>query len=226
MGKRATKTAPVAVMPRASGDDDLATYHRLRALVDRTNKENPDAADVAALKRELEAHPFLWRFAGDLTRRAADKIVDDQLATPYVKESIRRGMEEMRRELGYGKATLLERALIDRVVMCSVNLDLLQMLVTEEHMRSHSVDGGLYWDRRLTTAHRRFERACESLAKVSRLVSVTRLQDERTAAVAEMLAANRPKPPESAAERTRPVAIRGLRKAEAGGDVRKVEDAA
>jgi hypothetical protein len=153
---------------------DMAEYHRVSDLVKRTSKENPKPEDRAALRRELASSPKLWRFAGDMARRALDEILVDYAGeSVFVLESIHQGLSEMRRELGYESAPMMERMLIEQVLICWLRLNLLEKLHWTKTLESHSSATGLYWDRRLSTAQRRLTRATESLAKVRRLAALT-----------------------------------------------------
>jgi len=53
--------------------------------------------------------------------------------------------------------------------VCWVNLYVLEINSATKLCESHSTDTGLYWDKRLTHAQRRFRRASESLARVRKL---------------------------------------------------------
>jgi hypothetical protein len=152
----------------------MAEYHRVSDLVKRTSKENPKPEDREALRRELASSPKLWRFAGDMARRALDEILADYAGeSVFVLESIHQGLSEMRRELGYESAPMMERILIEQVLICWLRLNLLEKLHWTKTLESHSTETGLYWDRRLLTAQHRLTRATESLAKVRRLVALT-----------------------------------------------------
>ncbi len=127
-------------------------HKRVSALIGRVTKEKAKREDVEALKVEFAKHPELWQVAGDLTRRAANRMVDELIPSVFVQESARFGMAERRKELGYDEATSLERMLIERVVICGAYLDLLQMNVIIKQKESHSTEMGLYWDRRIANA--------------------------------------------------------------------------
>jgi hypothetical protein len=156
---------------------DMAEYRRVSDLIKRTNKENPKPEDREALRRALRDSPKLWRFAGDMTRRALDQIATECAASIFVRESILHGLSEMRCELGYESAPPLERILIEQVLICWLRLNLLEKLHWTKTLESHSTETGLYWDRRLSTAQRRLTRATESLAKVRRLAALTPKRD-------------------------------------------------
>jgi hypothetical protein len=162
--------------------DSFKEIKNLRDLIDRTNKEKPKPADVQELRRVLADSPKLWRVAGNMATLASEAAVNRWNATPFVKESVKRGMEVLRDDLGFADAPPLEKLLIEQVVLCWVNLHMLELVHNDRLAENHTTEAGLYWDRRLSTAQRRFVRATESLARVRKLTSATRLQDARTEA--------------------------------------------
>jgi hypothetical protein len=165
-------------------------YQRIRKLIEATNKENPKAADVKALRAELASNPMLWRFAGNTARLASETIISRLDASALVKESTLRGMEEMRAELGYEAAPHLERLVIEQVVLCWVRLHITEIQHCQFTSGEHTLTSGIYWDKRLTNAQRRFMRASESLAKVRKLASAAKLAEARANATNKTKAAN------------------------------------
>jgi hypothetical protein len=71
--------------------------------------------------------------------------------------------------LGYDSSPPLERLLIEQILVCHLNLYVLEINSAGKLYDSHTTEAGMYWDRRLTGAQRRFTRACEALAKVRKL---------------------------------------------------------
>jgi hypothetical protein len=87
----------------------------------------------------------------------------------YVRECVTRRLQELGEELGYANSPPLERILIEQVIVCWVNLYVLEINSATKLRESHSTETGLYWDRRLTGAQQRFRRASESLARIRKL---------------------------------------------------------
>ncbi len=151
--------------------NDKDRYKKLRELVKRTNTAKPAKEDVEALRRCFDEDPGFWRGAGDMARRALDHILRTYYSqSTYLQESINRRMAEMREELGYKESSPLERLLIEQILVCWVNLYILELNSASKLRESHSTEAGLYWDRRLTGAQTRFRRASESLARVRKLL--------------------------------------------------------
>ena len=71
--------------------------------------------------------------------------------------------------MGYDASPPLERLLIEQIVVCHLNLYVLEINSAGKLCASHTTEAGLYWDRRLTSAQRRFTRAVTALAKVRKL---------------------------------------------------------
>lgn len=86
----------------------------------------------------------------------------------------------MRQEYGYQDAPPLERMVIEQIVICWLRLNDLEIVCASKHYESHTTESGLYWDRRLSTAQRRFTRAVESLEKIRTLAAGRLLLESRT----------------------------------------------
>jgi hypothetical protein len=163
--------------------DDLEEYRAVKEIVDRTNKENPDPADVAKLKEMLTASPKLWRVAGDYSEHAINQITSDIEGTAFVIESVRAGVDKLKEELGYRAAPPLEKLLINQISLYWLRLNMLERTHWMKTYKSHTSEDGLYWDRRLNNAQRRFTRACESLARVRKLSLAAELHKAQLEAV-------------------------------------------
>jgi hypothetical protein len=153
---------------------DFKKYKRLKELIKRTSKENPKPEDLAALRNLLDECPELWRAAGSMAERVLYRITQTYFQlSAYGQEITLRRNEELREQLGYADASPLERLLIEQVLICHLNVCVLELNTAGKLCESHTTEAGLYWDRRLTGAHRRLMRALETLAKVRKLTRST-----------------------------------------------------
>ncbi len=85
------------------------------------------------------------------------------------RECWKQRLEAMRSDLGYASASPLERLLIQQVTLCWLNLNAVEYKHSNVMQQSITLTLGIYWEKRLSAAQRRFTRACESLARVRRL---------------------------------------------------------
>jgi hypothetical protein len=76
---------------------------------------------------------------------------------------------EVQKDLGAETASPLESLLIQQVVLCWLRLNVLEIHYTIMLGDNHQIATGLYYEKRLTAAQKRFTRACETLAKVRKL---------------------------------------------------------
>src|SRR5512143_3776554 len=87
---------------------DPALSRRFLDLLKKTDRQAPKPADLAALRAMLQENPELWRVAGDLAHNAALAVVAQMRAYPVLAESLKRGWDVMKDELGYRSASPLE----------------------------------------------------------------------------------------------------------------------
>lgn len=162
--------------------DSRGKYKNLCDMIDRTNKVKPKPEDVQILRQMLAECPKLWRVAGHMATLVSEARINGWNTSALVKESVKHGMEVLRADLGFAQAPPLEQMLIEHVVLCWVNLHMVELVHNDRLTASHTIEAGLYWDRRLSTAQRRYTRAVESLTKVRALTAATRLIEARTEA--------------------------------------------
>lgn len=145
------------------------TTKEIVALLRRCDTAKPDKEDVAALRRQLQETPDMWRPFGDMGRMAENIVIEGRHTTAVVRESMKAGMEVQRRELGIETATPLERALIDHVALCWLRLQSLELDFSSNLRQEHTFTLAEHMDRRLNAAQKRYLRACETLARIRRL---------------------------------------------------------
>jgi hypothetical protein len=87
--------------------------------------------------------------------------------------ALRKRATAVRNGLGYEGAAQLEQLLIDHAVLCWLRLQEVESGYSSAMERSMSLSQADYWDRHLSAAQRRYLRACETLARVRRLLHST-----------------------------------------------------
>lgn len=147
------------------------TRTKFRALLDKTNRENPQPKDVKALaellggNRKLE----LWRDVVSAGHLAELTVIENARATAAVKECWKHRLQTLKKELGYEGAPLLEQLLIQQAALCWLKLNLVELSYSHTMKQSITLTLGIYWEKRLSAAQKRFTRACETLTRVRRL---------------------------------------------------------
>ena len=90
-----------------------------------------------------------------------------------VKESIAAGWKGVKRDLEYEHAPALEKLLIEQVGLCWMRHYILEQRFTNVTMAGGTIDALNYWERCLNASQRRYLRACETLARVRKIVRRT-----------------------------------------------------
>lgn len=147
----------------------MSTAQELRALVDKVDKRKPAAADMTALREFLKTHPTVWRITGDLAEQANLIMIEDMTAPAAMKESLKFGLVRMETELRQPGDGELERLIIRQIVGCWLRLSYVEYVYNRNTVSGLNMRQGDHWERRLSSAQRRYLRAVESLARVRRL---------------------------------------------------------
>jgi hypothetical protein len=147
------------------------TIEHLRALIDRVNMVNPSIEDRQALQRFLRDNPdVVRRFHGGVEGVIRYAALSSLVQNVAFEELILHGARKLRKELGIQTATPIERVLIENVVTAWVVLQATEVrCATCETGKPAPMPQALYWDRKRTAAHKRFNKAMETLARVRRL---------------------------------------------------------
>ena len=88
------------------------------------------------------------------------------------QQSIPRALEDMRRDLAGPTPSPLEKLLVERIVMCWLQVQHADMMYSY-HFGTLSLEQGDYFQRRQDRAHRRYLQAIKTLAEVRRLLVPT-----------------------------------------------------
>ncbi len=160
-----------------------------------TNKEKPKPEDVEALSKLFEESPYIWQQVGNLAARVKDSIIAAQCGKSHIViEATKKKVAEMRDQLGWQDSSQLEKIIIEQVCLNWLRLNSLEMTHDQKTRESHTLPVGEHWDKLLTQAQKRYLRACESLAKVRKLLAEAELKEQqagnkrsRSAAIANKL---------------------------------------
>ena len=151
----------------------LIPEKELLSLLDAVDKKRPDPKAVAELHRVLDTMPELCMALGDTTRHVQDRLMDRICSHKGGQMALEIRADAVRNGLGYEGATQLEQLLIDHTVLCWLRLQSVELSYSSAMNRSLSLSEGDFWDRHLAAAQRRYLRACETLARLRRLLHPT-----------------------------------------------------
>jgi hypothetical protein len=152
--------------------DDTAepVEESLFSILVATNKEKPAPADVAKLTQHLAKYPDHCARLGDLSIQTEMRLIDnnfkDSKATII---SLNKYCAKMRVDMGYQAASMLERPLIDCVVLTWLRWQVCELRY-EANTQGVSLAMADYWERKLSATQKRYLRAVEALARVRRLL--------------------------------------------------------
>jgi hypothetical protein len=157
---------------------EKTSFEEMQALIKKTDKENPNPEDLKAMKKLLDENSTLVRL-NEFSELAFTRVIESVTKSALMKELLERQIKEKRGSFGYETATIFEQMLIDQVILCHLRLTNTETLHTSKLDGSHSLAHGLYWDKRLNSAQRRFTKACETLAKVQKHLAEANLREQQ-----------------------------------------------
>jgi hypothetical protein len=124
----------------------------------------------AIVQDTFARYPDLWRTMGDLAVQARGRLMDGFTSVPVQQEAMQYGMAQIVEALGRHGAPMLEKLLIDQILVCWLAVYDAQIRLTQTQSRTGaSIEAGEYWDKRVSRAQGRYLRACEMLARVRKL---------------------------------------------------------
>jgi hypothetical protein len=141
---------------------------RLMATV---NAQKPTKAQLAELRKTLEDVPEWADVLGDISGQLRYKIIESMAPQPGLHIAVRRQAEKMAKDLGVEQASLLEKLLIDQVVIAWLRWQSVEWYYQRNFEQSITLTKAMYVEKRLTAAHRRYLQAIESLVRVRRLLA-------------------------------------------------------
>src|SRR5687768_84697 len=140
-------------------DNKIAEKKTKAELIDAINKPNPSEADRKAMRELFESSPAFWQGITDLPVKLEDRIISEMCSSSYgAKEAFKKKLSVMRDNLGWEKSSEIEKILIEQVCLNWLRINLLENIHFSKTSDNHSLESGIYWDKRLTSAQRRYLR--------------------------------------------------------------------
>jgi hypothetical protein len=144
----------------------LPKHDELVALTDRAQKG--DTTALPALRELLKEPAAVDLLGGDLARHAQLTLIGKFSGKNLLfREALTRKLELLRAELAGPNPSALERLLVERVVACWLHLHHLEQVYAQKE--SMALEVGTYYQRSITSAHKRYLSALKTLAQVRKL---------------------------------------------------------
>lgn len=134
--------------------------------------EQGDRAALKELRALVRDEPAIWQQLGNSSKHL-EKLWTEKLArdNPLLTESIKKYVDELRKEIEGPDPTPLEGLLVDRIVVCWLEVHQSEwQLATATDVTTAHIS---YLDRRLDRAQRRYLQAIKALAQVRKLLGST-----------------------------------------------------
>jgi hypothetical protein len=134
--------------------------------------EKATAADADKVRELLNQLPDSDSI-GVLASRVESMLVNNCMSGKGSRVVLAHEIKQMRKEFGYDEATCIEKALIDRIVLCWLRVQRCEMLRAAADRGSQLLTHLEFYDKQLHRAHSRYMKSIEELAKVQFLMSRT-----------------------------------------------------
>lgn len=147
-------------------------------ILQAANVAKPSEDDKKQFRRLMKEKPHYFDTMLSLMNNNLDFILSRNCSF-IMAEKMKYDLRKMRDGLGYEDADEMEKLLIEQVCLNWLRTNLLEQAHASKTLESHTSATGLYWDKRLTAAHNRYLRACETLAKVRKLLAEAKLREQQ-----------------------------------------------
>ena len=149
-----------------SGARELVRSEALEVVL-RSQGRKLEGNELDNLREVLKNYPDLWTAVGQLGEQvrcsALSVFKDDSL----LQESVKFGMEQMRKELRCEHKSPVELLAIEQVITCWLQCQIVGIRMESSTRGNHSMKEGNYWDQRYTQAMNRLNRAMELLSRLN-----------------------------------------------------------
>ncbi|GAA4416730.1 hypothetical protein GCM10023187_48440 [Nibrella viscosa] len=165
------KEAP-EVNPPAQIDEQQVAERFYDLMSQCNNPEKPDKKARKELNRLITDGGIaakIMRQQQGLYTYTLNQRIDKYGGTDAFRELLLFKCNDLRDKLGYQAANELERLAIGQVVLCWLNLHLTELGYSDAFSRSLTLTLGIYWEKRLTMASKRYNKALETLSKMRKM---------------------------------------------------------
>src|SRR5262249_30006581 len=166
-----------------------------KAVIDRAQALRAAVADAdvidatpearARARKLLSENGDIWRASYEIADAALITFIEAMRSTGLTKELYKLECKRLKQELATEKDSPLEKLLVGQVVLAWVRLSVVEQEYTciLYGTELHSIERGLYWERRLSMSRKLLDQASTSPARVRRLLLGVRVKNPNVALI-------------------------------------------
>lgn len=156
---------------RHLNESDNGKVNEFLEIVKRAHGKKPSLKDLDELRKWINNYPELWRTVFDTAQVIERNFIKNMVAEKASIIAMQKNTDEIRDEMNYGKASIMEKMLIDNIVISWLGVQYCNYQLIARMNREEKIVILEFWERRLSMSQRRYLHACETLAKIRRLMS-------------------------------------------------------
>ena len=152
-----------------AGENDANLTKNEMSVLRFANGRKLDGKELAEVRTILRNKRGAWKWLGDLCEQIRLHAIERYRGNTAAHESIQTGLNQMRDELGFARASATERLVIEQILTCWAQCSVVGNRLEQVSAGPHSLSEGLYWERRYNGAQTRLVRSIEVLARLRKL---------------------------------------------------------
>ena len=156
---------------RQSTGLDKNKINEFLEIVEQAYKKKPSQKDLDELRKWINDYPELWKAVFDTPHVIEENFIKNMVGDKASIIAMRKNAEEIRNEMNYSKTSIMERMLIDNIIISWLGVQYCNYQLITRMGREEKIVILEFWERRLSMSQRRYLHACESLEKVRHLMS-------------------------------------------------------
>ncbi len=154
-----------------SAELDTSKINEFLDVVKQAYKKKPSQKDLEILKKWINDYPELWRVVFDTAHVIEENFIQTMVNDKASIIAMRKNTDEIRKGLSYDQSSIMEKMLIDNLIISWLEVQYSNYQLVVRMGRDEKIVLLEFWEKRLSMSQRRYLHACETLAKVRRLMS-------------------------------------------------------
>ena len=150
---------------------DTGKINEFLDIVEKAYKKKPSQKDLDELRKWINNYPELWKAVFDTAHVIEENFIRKMVDEKASIIGMQKNTDEIRDGMEYRKASIMEKMLIDNLVISWLSVQYCNYQLITRMNREEKIVILEFWERRLSMSQRRYLHSCETLAKVRRLMS-------------------------------------------------------